>query len=132
MKVNTIAVIVLNTYSRTRNHQDANIFQRRLDEDNIRKAYSSVTLYVLAGLAGCMVLCLQDISLTDALFEAFSAIGTVGLSRGLTASLPAVSKVMILLLMFMGRVGSMSVAMAITPNQPQPKVRNVAEKILIG
>lgn len=132
MKVNTIAVIVLNTYSRTRNHQDANIFQRRLDEDNIRKAYSSVTLYVLAGLAGCMVLCLQDISLTDALFEAFSAIGTVGLSRGLTASLPAVSKVMILMLMFMGRVGSMSVAMAITPNQPQPKVRNVAEKILIG
>ena len=68
----------------------------------------------------------------DALFESISAIGTVGLSRGVTASLPDLSKVVITLLMFAGRVGSMSVAMAITPDHPRPKLRNVSEKILIG
>ena len=79
-----------------------------------------------------MVLCAQGVSMDDALFEAISAIGTVGLTRGLTPSLPELSKLAVLLLMFAGRVGSMSVAMAVTRDQPQAKLRNVPEKILIG
>ena len=79
-----------------------------------------------------MVLCLQGIALDDALFEAISAIGTVGLTRGVTPMLPAVSKAVVILLMFTGRVGSMSVAMAVTRDRVQPKLRNIPEKILIG
>ena len=58
--------------------------------------------------------------------------GTVGLTRGVTPYLPALSKLAVLLLMFSGRVGSMSVAMAVTRDRPQPKLRNIPEKILIG
>ena len=91
-----------------------------------------MAVMLMACLAGCMVLCLQGITLDNALFESISAIGTVGLSRGVTASLPELSKWAVLLMMFSGRVGSMSVAMAVTRERPQPKRRNVPEKILIG
>ena len=79
-----------------------------------------------------MVLCAQSVPLEDALFESVSAIGTVGLSRNLTATLPQLSRLAVLLMMFAGRVGSMSVAMAVTRDRPQPKLRNVSESILIG
>lgn len=131
-KVNTFAVLVLSALAQARRQEDVNIFRRRLDTTTIQKAYSSVSLYLMACLAGCMVLCVQGIALDDALFEALSAIGTVGLSRGITGSLPAFSQWTVLLMMFAGRVGSMSVAMAMTKDQPQPKRRNVPEKILIG
>lgn len=131
-KVNTVAVLLLSALAQVRRKQDVNIFHRRLDEETIRRAYSSVSMFFLACLAGCMVLCAQGITLDGALFEAISAIGTVGLTRGVTARLPEFSKLVVLLLMFSGRVGSMSVAMAVTRDRPQAKLRNVPEKILIG
>lgn len=131
-KVNTFAVLLLSSFARVRRHEDVNAFQRRLGAGTVSKAYSSVTLYLAAGLAGCMVLCLQNFPLEDALYEALSAIGTVGLSRGITSQLPALSKWAVLLMMFAGRVGSMSVAMAVTRERPHPKRRNVPEDILIG
>ena len=108
------------------------LFGRRLDEADIHKAFSSVSMYFMVCIAGCMVLCLQGIALDDALFESISAMGTVGLTRGITATLPAFSKITVTLMMFAGRVGSMSVAMAITRDRPRAHLRNVPEKILIG
>ena len=98
----------------------------------IHRAYSSVSLFFLACLCGSMVLCLQGVSLDGALFESISAMGTVGLTLGVTPALPAFSKAAVIVMMFTGRVGSMSVAMAMTRNKPQPKLRSVPEKILIG
>lgn len=132
IKVNTFAVLLLSAFAQARRKEDVNVFRRRLDRDDIHKAYSNVSMYFLACLVGCMVLCAQGVSMDDALFEAISAIGTVGLTRGLTPSLPELSKLAVLLLMFAGRVGSMSVAMAVTRDRPQPKLRNIPEKILIG
>ena len=109
-----------------------NVFHRRLDGDTIHKAFTTVFLYMTAFLLGCTVLCLQGISLDGALYESISAIGTVGLSLGVTPTLPAASRIAIILLMFVGRVGSMSVAMAVTPDRPAPKLRNIPEKVLIG
>ena len=128
----TADLMKLSALAQVRRKQDVNIFRRRLDEETIRRAYSSVSMFFLACLAGCMVLCAQGITLDGALFEAISAIGTVGLTRGVTPRLPELSKLVVLLLMFSGRVGSMSVAMAVTRDRPQAKLRNVPEKILIG
>ena len=108
------------------------VFHRRLEEDTIHQAFSSVSIFALTCLLGCLVLCLEGVRVDDALFEAVSAIGTVGLTHGVTPTLKAASKVAITLLMFAGRVGSLSVAMAMTRDRPHPKVRNVPEKILIG
>lgn len=131
-KVNTVAVLLLSAAAQVRRKEDVNVFHRRLDTATIQKAYSSVSIFFLACLAGTMVLCLQGISLDSALFEAISAVGTVGLTRGVTPYLPELSKLAVLLMMFSGRVGSMSVAMAVTRDRPQPKLRNIPEKILIG
>ena len=132
IKVNTFAVLVLGALAQVRRKPDVNVLHRRLDDETIHRAHNSVSLYFLACLLGCMVLCAQGIRLDDALFEAISAMGTVGLTRGVTPLLPELSKLTVLLMMFSGRVGSMSVAMAITRDRPAPRIRNIPEKILIG
>jgi len=132
VKVNTVAALLCSARAQVLRKADVNVFHRRLDGETIQRAYSSVSLYFLVCLVGCMVLCVQGISLDDALFEAISAMGTVGLTRGVTPVLPTASKWAVLLMMFAGRVGSMSVAMAVTRDHPRPKLRNVPEKILIG
>ncbi|SFP74816.1 trk system potassium uptake protein TrkH [Oscillibacter sp. PC13] len=132
IKVNTFAVVVLCAAAHIRRQEDINVFRRRLDNGTVRRAFTSVSLYAMVCMLGYMVLCLQGISLDDALFEAISAIGTVGLTRGITPQLPVASRIAVILLMFVGRVGSMSVAAAVTPDRPVPKLRNIPEKILIG
>lgn len=132
IKVNTAVVLVFSALAQARRMEDVNLFRRRLDNENIRRAQATVSLYTLAGLAGCAVLCVQGIPLEDALFESLSAIGTVGLTRGVTPALPTASRLAVLLLMFSGRVGSMSVAMAVTRDRPRSGLRQVPEKILIG
>lgn len=132
IKVNTAAVLLLSTWAQVFRKAEVNVFERRLDEENIRKAYSSVTLYCMVCVAGCMVLCVQGVPLEDALYEAVSALSTVGLTRDVTPALPAFSKMAVILLMFLGRVGSMSVVMAMTRDRPRPRLRHIAEKILIG
>lgn len=132
IKVNTAAALLLGALAQIRRREDVNVFRRRLDSSVIQRAHSSVSLYFLLCIAGCMVLCVQGVPLAGALFEAVSAMGTVGLSLGVTPGLPDLSKFTVLLMMFAGRVGSMSVAMAVTRSRPLPRVRNIPEKILIG
>lgn len=132
VKVNTFTVLILNALKQIRRKDDVELFGRRMEEKDIGKAYSVVTMYFLVCMTGCMVLCLQGVGLDDALFESISAMGTVGLTRGVTPTLPALSKLVVALMMFAGRVGSMSVAMAITRDRPAAKRRSVAESILIG
>lgn len=82
IKVNTFTVILLSAFALTFRREDVNVFHRRLDQGDIRKASSSVWAYFTTCIVGCMVLCVEGIALDDALFESISAIGTVGLSRG--------------------------------------------------
>lgn len=132
IKVNTVAVLVLATIAHARRKRDVGVFHRRLSQETVGKAYTTVVMFALMGLLGCFVLTMQGYSLGAAAFESISAIGTVGLTLGITSGLPFVSKITILLLMFLGRVGSMSVAMAVSDDKPQPKIRNIKENILIG
>jgi trk system potassium uptake protein TrkH len=132
VKVNTFAAAALDTLAYVRRRSDVELFRRRLAGESIHKAFSSMGLYLTVCLCGCMVLCVQGFGLEDSLFEAFSAMGTVGLTRGITPTLPGASKIAIILLMFSGRLGSLSVAMAMTSSRQHPHVRSVSEQILIG
>jgi len=79
------------------------------------------------------VLCaLQPLDLVDALFETFSAIGTVGMTTGITQSLGTVSACLVALLMFLGRVGSVSFAVALLEKRAEPAVSYPAEEITVG
>ena len=123
--------LVLEQY-RTLLREDVELFGRRLDAGDIFKAFSVSIMYFMTCMLGCMVLCLDGISMDDALFESLSAMGTVGLTLGVTPTLTAAGKIVVTLMMFAGRVGSMSVLMAMVRDRPVPKLRRTPEKILIG
>ncbi len=131
IKVTTLAVLFLSVMSYSLGHEDLNIFGRRLESEALKRACSNTTLYIGLLLAGGFVLSIQGFALTDSMFEAISAIGTVGLSRGITPELPLLSKMVIAFLMYSGRIGSLSVAMAMVNPEHSP-IKNPAEKIIIG
>ena len=106
---------------------------KQLDDGLVREAAATMSAYLLLVVTGGMVLAAAEpFDLTQITLEMVSAIATVGLTTGITTSLSSLSQVTLILLMFAGRVGSLSVAMAMTRDRPHPKVRNVPEKILIG
>lgn len=133
IKITTIVVILFTIIAHTRGRDDINLFGRRLEESVIRKSFSSAAMYLLMLSIGIMILfATQEVDFLDGVFEAISAIGTVGLSRGITTALTASSKVIMILLMYVGRVGSLAVAMAFIENKSTTGLRNPVEKIIIG
>lgn len=133
IKLTTFVVMILTTISYIRGREDINVANRRLETETIRKAFSFGGLYVSFAFLGALsLLALNDFPFLDTTFEVLSAIGTVGLSRGITAMLSGVSKGILVSLMYLGRVGSLSVAMAFIEQKQTMGLRNPVEKIIIG
>jgi trk system potassium uptake protein TrkH len=104
-------------------------------EDNALKrasAVASVNLILVLIAAFLISESNTSLHLTDVLFEVLSAIGTVGLSTGITSSLSAFARVVIVMLMYSGRVGSLSFALLFTEHRVPSAVQNPVEKISIG
>ena len=133
VKTTTIAVIVLFGLASFRGKDAPTVFGRRLSEDARKK--SSTVLFFNAGLAllATVAICgLQGLGAMDVLFETFSAIGTVGMSTGITRSLTGVSVYLVAALMYLGRVGSVSFAVALLERKAQPPVLCPVEQIVVG
>ncbi len=89
-----------------------NILGRRLDEDSIRKASAVLCINLFAViLAVLVIVTVQPAAMTDVAFEVVSAIGTVGMSTGITRDMETVSKLVLIFLMYCGRIGSMTFAL---------------------
>lgn len=133
IKTTTFVVMVLSALAAVRNSHGTNIFGRRLEEDAIRKASTVFTINLtLAVTAGIILLALQPFAIEDVLVEVFSAISTVGMSTGITRELCAVSRVIIILLMYCGRLGSLTFAISFAQKKSVPPVQQPAEKIVVG
>jgi trk system potassium uptake protein TrkH len=133
VKTSTFLVILLSVISYIRNRNDLNIYGRRLEDSLVRRAFSSITVYLMLVVSGVILILLnQNLPFEKVLFEAFSAIGTVGLSLGVTRELNTYSRFVIILLMFIGRIGSLSLAMALAERKHQNVLRNISERISIG
>lgn len=133
MKTSTFSIILLSLLASIRNREDTNAFHYRLDGELIQHAHRSATLYMMMFLAGTFILCANGhFSLTDALFETASAIGTVGLSTGITRSLDGICKMVLILLMYAGRVGSLTVFLAVAKRNGATKLRNATGNIIVG
>ncbi|MCD7820101.1 MAG: TrkH family potassium uptake protein [Lachnospiraceae bacterium] len=133
IKTTTVVVIILYISSYLLHTEDCVAFKRRLNPDTIKRA--SVVFFINFSLALTAVLILligQDLPLADTLFEAFSAIGTVGMSTGVTRDLNSLSRIVIMLLMFLGRVGSLSFAMSFTEKRRAAGIRYPEEEITVG
>lgn len=133
IKTTTVVVVFLYLWSNMRNDTGCNIFGRRLDDEVIKRA--SLVFYInlfLAMGAGLMICAVQRLDFLDILFEVISAIGTVGMTTGITRSLNMVSRVILILLMYCGRVGSMTFAMSFIEKRKNAPVKLPVEKITVG
>ena len=128
IKTTTFFVIILSIAAYIRGEESVNIFNRKIEDEAVKRSYNGATLYLFAAIAGIIIIMQQGIGLGAAAFEAVSAIGTVGLSKNLTPSLNVASKITVIALMYIGRVGSMSIAMALS-RRVKTKVNHVPEKI---
>ncbi|WP_246169876.1 TrkH family potassium uptake protein [Alkalibaculum sporogenes] len=134
IKTTTFVVLILSVISSVRYSDELNIFGRRLEYNIIKRASSVITIYISSALVAMILISLiqPELVLSDIIFEVFSAIGTVGLSTGITSSLTTLSKLIIIILMFCGRIGSLAVVMAVAHNKKNTLVKSPIEKIIIG
>lgn len=132
-KTTTIAVMMIATFSYFRNDTGNNIFGRRLEDEAVKKATAVVSFNLFLALVACLLICgIQGLDLPDVMIEVFSAINTVGMSAGLTRDLIPISQVIIIILMYCGRIGSMTFAFLFMQRKVVAPVQQPVEKILIG
>ena len=133
IKTTTMMVILLYIWATLRNKSGLNIFGRRMDEDSIKKASTVFFInLILAAVCTLIMAGLETLPLSDILMEIFSAIGTVGISTGITRDITVASKYMLILLMYCGRIGSMSFALFFTEKRHSAPVKLPIERITIG
>lgn len=133
VKTTSFVVIILSLIASIRHTEDINVFNRRLERDVIKKAYDVITIYFMCCALAVLLICaLQPFGLKEVFFEVVSALSTVGMSTGITPDLNSLSKFIITLLMFFGRVGSLSVALVFSEKKEYIPIRKPVEKISIG
>lgn len=132
IKVTTLAVMGAAVFASLKGREDVSLGHFRLESDAVHRAFSGVATYLSMAVFGVLILCAQGQPLSDSTFECFSAIGTVGLSTGITATLSPLSRIAIILLMYAGRVGSLSVFMAVAKQTSCGKLRNPVGKVIVG
>jgi len=114
LKTTTFAVAVLNAVSIAKGKDRVEVFNRQIDPETVRKAFAVMLLsFIVIGFGVFLVLFLNpDLQILEVAFEVFSAFSTVGLSLGITAKLSTGSKLVISIIMFLGRVGTLTVLVA--------------------
>ncbi len=133
VKTTTIAVLLLYVYASIQRTYGVNIMGRRLEEDVIKQASSVFVINLFLALTVSLIIMgIQPLSMPDTLFETFSAIGTAGMTTGITRDLVPLSKFLVALLMYCGRIGSMSFALAFTQQKRLVRVQNPVERINVG
>lgn len=133
IKTITIAILFIKAWSLLRNSHGSNVFGRRISEADMNKADSVLLInLVLAVTAGMAICAMQPLLMEDVYLEVFSAIGTVGMSTGITRELTTVPRIILILLMYAGRIGSMSFAMSFTERKRVAPVNLPEEKVMIG
>ena len=133
IKTTTAATTVVALWATIRGRPRAEAFRRTLPDEQVAKALAvvGVSLALVAG-AVIVLLATQDSDPLGLIFEAVSAFGTVGLSTGATAALNAWGKAVIILLMFVGRIGPLTLGFALTARRGRHLVTYPAEKVMIG
>lgn len=133
MKTTTIAVLFSSAFSVFRKKENAELMKRRVDDDTVKMASSIFTMYLTLFLFGGMAIsAIENLPITACLFETASAVGTVGLTLGITPTLGIASKLILILSMFFGRVGGLTlIYAAFGPNKKQV-AKLPADTIAVG
>lgn len=133
VKTTTMLVFLLCSWNLAHNRESITAFKRRIDNRIVRQAGAVVCFYLLMILTATALICvLEPVGLKKVLFEVTSAMATVGLSMGMTPTLGVLSKLILILLMYAGRLGGLSLFLALAESDGQAPIERPVEKILIG
>lgn len=133
MKTTTIAVLFANAIAVFRKRQNANCYGRRIDDSTVKNASAILFMYIFFSMLSAIIISITDgISMQMGMFETFSAIGTVGLTLGITPTLSAVSRFVLILLMFFGRVGGLTIIYAAFSQKDASTLKYPMENITVG
>ena len=133
MKTTTVAVLLTTALAVFRRNDHVTLWGRRIADSAVRQAIAILMMYVLLFFAsGLAISRIEGLPLVSCLFETASAIGTVGLSLGITSGLSTVSRLILIGLMFLGRVGGLTLIYAAQPVKQGTSSRLPLEKITVG
>ena len=128
------AVLVCSAFATITNKNGASLFGRRISDGSVKKAVAvAVAFLTICSASTILLMATSNASALDAVYETVSATATVGLSRNLTATLNTLGKLIIIVTMYLGRVGPISLAVALgSKNESQNVISEPTEDISIG
>lgn len=134
MKTVTIAVLICSAFATIRNKNSTTLFGRRISDDSVKKAVAVVVMFLtICATSTVFILATSNASAIDVVYETVSATATVGLSRNFTTTLNVLGKLIIIVTMYFGRVGPISLAVALgSKNESQNVISEPTEDISIG
>jgi trk system potassium uptake protein TrkH len=135
IKTATAGVLIMTVISIVRGREDTELFKRRINKDIVYRAFaiSIISLGIVITVTMLLSITEAGASFEELLYEATSAFGTVGLTLGLTQKLSSVGKIILCITMYAGRVGPLTVALALAKNRDRKgKIRYPEDKILVG
>lgn len=133
MKTTTFSVLILNAIATFRSQENAGAFGRRLEYHVIKNAATIAMLYFALFFGGGIAISVYEgLPLLDCLYEAASAVGTVGLTLGITPELHVFSQVVLIILMYLGRVGGLTLIYAVFSGRNKGNAKLPLEKITVG
>ncbi len=133
MKTTTFAVLLANTLAVFRRREHPSFFDRRLSNEVVSQASTILIMYLVLFLtAGLVISRVENLPVLTCLFETASAIGTVGLSLGITPQLSSISHLLLIVLMFFGRVGGLTLIFAALSHVQGNSARLPQERITVG
>lgn len=133
LKTTTMAVLILNAFACFKRKENVCAFGRRIDDSVIKNASTIVMMYITLFFIGGVSICtIEKLPLVASLFETASAIGTVGLTLGITPKLSLASQLILIVLMYLGRVGSLTLIYATLSGKKQINAKMPLDKITVG
>lgn len=133
MKTTTLAVLLSSALAVFRRREDPHFFNRRVPNETVTQAATIMMMYLILFLAGGLIISrLENLPVLTCLFETASAIGTVGLSLGITPQLSWISQLILIVLMYFGRVGGLTLIFAAISNIQGSSARLPQERITVG
>lgn len=134
IKTTTFAVLFLCVIANIRNKDEINVFDRRITPEAVRRAVSAAFINIFEIFIAVVLISViqNDFTLTDIIFECTSAIGTVGISTGITPQLNPASQVIIIILMYIGRLTSLIFALSFVAAKPKTTTQKPMGNIMVG
>lgn len=133
MKTTTFAVMLSTAVSVFRRKEHTNFFGRRIEDETIKNAATILTMYLVLFFSGALIISrVENLPLLTCFFETASAIGTVGLTLGITPQLGLLSKIILICLMYLGRVGGLTLIFATLSINKSTIMKYPKEKLTVG